>query len=130
MSHIYSRFASIKNITAAWKYKRKQNIFENGSGVCRMEFAGHRGIASARPYQSSFPVTVRHLSVSLAQLAGPVSCGTKQHRWNLWMCFHRSGTHSGHWQSRRLSPSNRDAKGEVSLRRCHVNMIFEGVAHS
>lgn len=39
----------------------------------------HRGgIATAQPYQSSFPVTVRHLSVSLAQLAGSVSCGTKQ----------------------------------------------------
>lgn len=37
--------------------------------VCRMEFSGHRGIATARPYQSSFTVTVRHLSVSIAQLA-------------------------------------------------------------
>lgn len=128
MPHIYSRFAN-KKYYRRLEIQEKTKYFRKWL-VCRMEFAGHRGIASARPYQSSFPVTVRHLSVSLAQLAGPVSCGTKQHRWNLWMCFHRRGTHSGHWQSRRLSPSNRDAKGEVSLRRCHVNMIFEGVAHS
>lgn len=98
--------------------------------MCRTEFSRHRGIATAQPYQSSFSVTVRHLSVSLAQLAGPVSCGTKQHRWNLRMCFHRRGFVSElEWKHHR-SPSNVVAKGEVSLRRCHVNMIFEGVAHS
>lgn len=91
--------------------------------VCRAEFSGHRGIAPARPYHSSFPVTVRHLSVSLAQLAGLVSCGTKQHRRNPWMwgCVRVKGGLQ--------SPSD-GRRGEVSLRHCHVNMISEGVAHS
>lgn len=35
-----------------------------------------------------------------------------------------------HAQLQILSPSNNPAKGEVSLRCCHVNMISEGVVHS
>lgn len=75
MAHIYSRFSTEeKNHFCQWRYEKKgRYFFENGWLVCRMEFNWSSGIKeqqrAARPYQSSFTVTVRHLSVSKAQLA-------------------------------------------------------------
>lgn len=68
MPHIYSRFCTEKKIICVSGNMREGKIFLK-MAVCRMEFSRHRGIAAARPYQSSFTVTVRHLSVSMAQLA-------------------------------------------------------------
>lgn len=69
MPHIYSRFCKREKIICVSGNMREGKIFLKMAGVSHGIQPEHRGIATARPYQSSFTVTVHHLSVSKAQLA-------------------------------------------------------------
>lgn len=108
MRRIYSRLhKEKKNSRVSGNIQEsEENIFENGWCVARNSTSIERGIATARPYQSSFSVTVRHLSVSLAQLAGPVSCGTKQHRFEPGLCPYPPKHAPFERRAKVVSPSN------------------------
>lgn len=124
MPHIYSRFCTErKNHLCQWNYERREDIFSKMAGVSHGIQPGHRGIAAARPYQSSFTVTLRHLSVSRAQLAVEL-CHVGQNSIGKSLNVKLS--------DRICAVSHILIRlwGEMSLRRCHVNMIRRGGSFS